>query len=144
MTPTDDPVQRVSTFFETLTPASLKELADHYTRDARFKDPFNDVQGIPAIEAVFTHMFATLAAPRFVVLEAVHEGSRCFLTWDFHFRQPRLGDGEVTVHGGSLLHFAPDGRIVLHRDYWDPAEELYEKLPLLGALMRWLKRRARA
>ena len=27
----------------------------------------------------------------------------------------------------------------MHRDYWDAAEELYEKLPLLGALMRWLK-----
>jgi steroid delta-isomerase len=28
----------------------------------------------------------------------------------------------------------------MHRDYWDAAEELYEKLPLVGALMRWLKR----
>ena len=32
------------------------------------------------------------------------------------------------------LRFAPDGRIALHRDYWDAAEELYEKLPLVGAL----------
>ena len=36
----------------------------------------------------------------------------------------------------------PDGRIALHRDYWDAAEELYEKLPVLGVLMRWLKSRA--
>jgi hypothetical protein len=34
------------------------------------------------------------------------------------------------------------GRITLHRDYWDAAEELYEKLPLIGGLMRWLKRRS--
>jgi hypothetical protein len=33
-------------------------------------------------------------------------------------------------------------RISLHRDYWDAAEELYEKLPWVGALMRWLKKRA--
>jgi hypothetical protein len=32
--------------------------------------------------------------------------------------------------------------IVVHRDYWDAAEELYEKLPWLGGLMRWLKRKA--
>jgi len=31
---------------------------------------------------------------------------------------------------------------VLHRDYWDAAEELYEKLPGIGAFMRFLKRRA--
>jgi hypothetical protein len=30
----------------------------------------------------------------------------------------------------------------MHRDYWDAAEELYEKLPVLGGLMRWLKTRA--
>ncbi len=33
-------------------------------------------------------------------------------------------------------------RIAMHRDWWDAAEELYEKLPVVGALMRWLKRRA--
>ena len=30
----------------------------------------------------------------------------------------------------------------LHRDYWDAPEALCEKLPGVGALMRWLKRRA--
>ena len=40
------------------------------------------------------------------------------------------------------MRFAADGRVVYHRDCWDAAEELYEKLPVLGALMRWLKRQA--
>ena len=31
-----------------------------------------------------------------------------------------------------------------HRDYWDAAEELYEKLPVLGALMRLLRRKLAA
>ena len=57
----------------------------------------------------------------------------------------RRFSGEAqTVHGSSHLHLAADGRIAIHRDYWDAAEELYEKLPVLGALMRWLKRRANA
>ena len=46
------------------------------------------------------------------------------------------------MRGGSHLQYGPDGRITLHRDYWDTAEELYEKLPGVGILMRWLKRRA--
>ena len=45
---------------------------------------------------------------------------------------------------GSHLVLDAQGRITLHRDYWDAAEELYEKLPGVGALMRWLKRRANA
>ena len=61
------------------------------------------------------------------------------------FRDPaQRGSEPITVRGASHLRFATDGRIALHRDYWDAAEELYEKLPLLGALMRWLKRRVNA
>ena len=36
------------------------------------------------------------------------------------------------------------GKVVYHRDYWDTAEELYAKLPLLGGLMRFLRRRLQA
>jgi steroid Delta-isomerase len=46
------------------------------------------------------------------------------------------------IRGASQLCLAADGRIRVHRDYWDVAEELYEKLPVVGALMRWLKRKA--
>jgi hypothetical protein len=46
------------------------------------------------------------------------------------------------VRGGTHLVFNDEGLVTLHRDYWDAAEELYEKLPLVGGLMRWLKRRA--
>ncbi|MDP3310767.1 MAG: nuclear transport factor 2 family protein, partial [Polaromonas sp.] len=46
-----------------------------------------------------------------------------------------------TVRGTSHLKLTGAGLVSYHRDYWDAAEELYEKLPLLGSLMRWLKRR---
>ncbi len=138
----DPHVARIAQAFEQLTPASLARLGDLYTADARFKDPFNEVQGVPAIRAVFEHMYATLDAPRFVVRDVVAQGDQCFLTWDFIFRMRRFNRDEQTVRGGSHLVLADDGRIRLHRDYWDVAEELYEKLPLVGSLMRWLKRRA--
>ena len=47
-----------------------------------------------------------------------------------------------TIRGATHLRFAADGRVNLHRDYWDAAEELYEKLPVLGGVMRFLKQRA--
>ena len=138
----DPRVQRVIDAFETLQPAAVARLGELYAADARFKDPFNEVQGVPAIQRVFEHMFVALDGPRFVIREAVCEGDQCFLTWDFLFRMRSLRRDEQTVRGSTHLRFAADGRIALHRDYWDVAEELYEKLPGLGALMRWLKRRA--
>ena len=54
----------------------------------------------------------------------------------------RFRSDELSIRGGSHLRLAADGRISEHRDYWDTTEEFYEKLPAIGALMRWLKRRA--
>ena len=137
------PTATVVAFFETLTPATLPALAAVYSVEARFVDPFNDVTGLPAIRAVFDHMFATLDEPRFEVIEAVTEGEQCFLVWNFHFR--RRGRSTVgSIHGASHLRFATDGRVTLHRDYWDAAQQVYEGVPLLGAVMRLLRRRLSA
>ena len=141
----DARVARVVAFFEELTPADLPRLGEIYSDAARFKDPFNEVEGVAAITAVFEHMYRALHEPRFVVRAVVADGDQCFLTWDFLVRFPRFAPERTqTVRGASQLLFAADGRIALHRDYWDAAEELYEKLPAVGALMRWLKRRAGA
>ena len=137
-------VARIVDWFEQLAPADLERLGELYAADARFKDPFNDVQGVAAIQRVFAHMFTALREPRFKVHEVIVQGDRCFLIWDFLFRFKRFGSAPQTVRGGSHLVLDAQGRIALHRDYWDVAEELYEKLPVLGAFMRWLKRRASA
>ena len=52
------------------------------------------------------------------------------------------GAAALCIHGASHLQFDDNGRVAVHRDYWDAAEELYEKLPVVGGLMRWLRRRA--
>lgn len=142
--PPPDPTARVVAFFEGLQPADLAQLDAVYAPHAHFKDPFNAVVGVPAIRAVFEHMFASLHAPRFVVTQVVGQGGQCFLTWEFRFHFRRGAGHEPTEQCIlGVTHFVWDGQglITLHRDYWDAAEELYEKLPVLGAFMRWLKRR---
>ena len=143
-TAVDPRVQRIVTLFEHLTPAELPRLAAIYSADARFKDPFNEVQGAAAITRIFEHMFSALEAPRFVIHDVVVQGDQCFLGWDFVFRLRRRRGEELLIRGATHLQLTSDGRIAVHRDYWDAAEELYEKLPVVGALMRWLKRRVNA
>jgi steroid Delta-isomerase len=138
-----DAVAHITRYFETLSPHSVAQIGNFYTPDARFKDPFNEVQGIPAITRLFEHMFKALHEPRFIVTQALVDGTQAFLVWEFHFRFRRFDTvTEQVIHGGSHLKLATDGRILDHRDYWDAAEELYEKLPMVGGLMRWLKKRA--
>ena len=136
-------VTRLVAYFQALTPDNVAEVGQFYAPQARFKDPFKDVTGLADIQQIYGHMFVALDGPRFVVTRQVVQGEHCFLTWEFHFafksfkkKQPQV------ILGASHLVFDPQGRVTLHRDYWDAAEELYEKLPVVGSLMRWLKSRA--
>jgi ketosteroid isomerase-like protein len=138
----DPRIARLTRFFETLTPESVARIGMVYADDARFKDPFNDVRGIAQIQRVFDHMFEQVNEPRFIVTRAMCDGDDAFLTWEFVFRLKRPAGQTETIRGATHIQFARDGRVAVHRDYWDAAEELYEKLPLLGGLMRFIKRRA--
>jgi len=139
---TADALARLEGMFTGLTPATVGRVADFYTPDACFKDPFNDVQGITEIRRVFTQIATQVEVPSFGVTHAVCQSDSDFLTWDIGFKMKRWSEDEQIIHGASHVLFAVDGRVAYHRDYWDAAEELYEKLPVLGTLMRWLKRQA--
>ena len=136
---------RLADYFETMAPDSVDRIGDYYAPDARFKDPFNDVRGVPAIRQVFHHMFRQVGQPRFIVTEQIAGDGGAVLLWQFQFRA-RFGlrEREQVIHGASHLRFDGAGLVLLHRDYWDAAEELYGKLPLLGTLMRALAGRLAA
>ncbi len=129
-------------WFETLTRASTAEVRRYYADDAYFKDPFNEVRGADAIERIYRHMFDQVGEPRFRITASWRDGAAAVLAWDFDFR---LADGRArTIRGMTHFRFADDGRIAWHRDYWDAAEELYEQVPVLGAVLRAIKKRLRA
>lgn len=128
-------------YFETLTPERVAEMGRYYADDAYFKDPHNEVRRLADIQAIFRRMFEQVDEPRFSILERVGAGDTVALVWEMRFRFRRFRRREVQlIRGMSHLRFAADGRVCFHRDYWDAAEELYEKIPLLGALMRGLRR----
>lgn len=130
----------VVAFYESFGPADVERLGELYAADAYFKDPFNEVYGVEAIQRIFRHMFNQLEAPRFHIRERIvaADGS-AVLIWEFCFRSRLLG-GDQVLRGASHLRFAADGKVSFHRDYWDASEELYAKIPVLGALVRLLRR----
>ena len=134
-------VDELIDFYHGLAPESIARFPEFYSADAYFKDPFNEVRGVAAIQHIFSHMFRQVGAPRFVVSEQVVDEHGAVLVWTFHYLVRKWGkDQAEIIRGVSHLKFAADGRVNFHRDYWDAAEELYMKLPVLGMLMRRLRR----
>ena len=133
---------RVVAFYEALSPADLDRIPEIYAASAYFRDPFNEVRGLPAIREIFAGMFVNLADARFRILETVVDERGALLTWDMTFRIRKWKPGIAqTIHGASHLKFDAAGKVVYHRDYWDTGEELYAKLPLIGPVVRFLRRK---
>lgn len=132
---------RVIAFFEKIAPGDAARLGEIYADDAYFRDPFNEVSGIAAITRVYQHMFEQLDECRFVISESVAEGDSSFLIWDLTFRVRGLWRKLLSIHGSSHIRLNADGKITYHRDYWDAAGELYVKLPLIGPVLRLLRRK---
>lgn len=149
---------RVIEFFEQMNSESVNQIEALYDPGAEFRDPFNTVTGHEAIRHIFIDMYEQLEQPEFVVTQAFENMSeavagdksadpdyqhQAFVTWDFKFRFKRFRRGQdQLVQGSSHLVFSPGGKLLIHHDYWDAAHQMYEKLPLVGALMRWMKQRA--
>lgn len=134
-------MDRLIEFYHTLSPASVERFPEFYSATAYFKDPFNEVWGVDAIQRIFTHMFRQVDEPCFMVTETVGDAQSVMLVWEFYYRVRLWGKGAPQImRGVSHLRFDPDGLINYHRDYWDAAEELYMKMPAIGGLMKCLRR----
>ena len=124
-------------WYSTLTPESVRLAVDFYHVDASFKDPFNDVRGVDAIISIFDHMFVSTQNPRFIMHDRITQDRQAFVSWTFKFS---FKGTPYHIHGASRLKFDAAGMVIEHRDYWDAAEELFQKLPLIGGPVRWLRR----
>jgi len=122
--------------FENFNADSINKLDQFYTEDCYFRDPFNEVHNREQLRKLFTEMLK-LKDLSFEVHEKIQQDDKAFINWDFRFTI--LGKAQC-IHGGSLLHFAADGKVKSHVDYWDAAEGVYEKLPGFGALIRLVKK----
>ena len=133
--------ETLTRFYETLhQEVSLEAFGSIYDDAVFFKDPFNEVKGISAVYRIFQEMYKSLDDPRFIIHEYVENGSMAYVKWDFlfHFK----GDEkENRFEGVSRLEMNAEGKVISHVDFWDAAEHIYEKIPLLGSILRFVKRR---
>ncbi len=136
---TDDALKRYAEFYQQVSPNNLHRLSDVMTDDIHFVDPFNDIRGLEKMEMVFRDMFDHLDDAKFTVTHtAMSDGAEPMglLRWTLH---STLKGRPLNIVGMSEIGFAADGRINLHIDHWDSAQQFYARLPVIGWLLRMIR-----
>ena len=128
-------------FFESITPDNIDNVRALVTDDVRFKDPFNDVRGIDKLLKILTKMFDDADDISFKMREQAGTGRVYFLRWHFTCHpKSRFLKSPWQVDGISVVTLSDDGLIKEHVDYWDAGEQLYDRLPVIGSLLRFVRR----
>jgi len=135
-----DVVGRLQTVFQELRGDSVALLDDVYAADVVFEDPLHRVAGLDALKAYFRRLYAEVEAIRFSFESVVAAPGEAMLTWTMYMKHGRLRSGEeLALPGATHIRFAE--RVHYHRDYFDAGALLYERLPVLGTVIRAIRRR---
>jgi hypothetical protein len=134
------PIEPFQQYLETLTAETVPQILDLVASDVRFIDPFHDVSGAQAMQRVFAAIFVSLKNVRFTVIDRAWSGNAWYLRWRFEGDR-RQGGQMFEFDGMSEIYFNDEGRVRLYRDHWDAATGFYEKLPVLGWVLRLLRRK---
>ena len=131
-------------FFESITQeTSIETYSEVFDEKVYFEDPFQKVIGLVEVYGIFQHMFETLHDPRFIVDEIVCGNGVTYMRWTFSYHRSSKHEVEKFT-GVSRVQFLETGKVLSHVDYWDAAENIYEKVPILGSVLRLIKQRIKA
>lgn len=130
----------IEEFFNRLSADTMDCLDEFYHPRIVFEDPVGRHQGLASLRAYYAHLYREVQSIRFDFPLMVEEGDTVIARWRMFLSAKGIKRGQmIEVDGYSEVRFQ-DGLVIYHRDSFDMGAFLYEHLPLLGWVLRWLKK----
>ena len=128
----------LQTYFDGMTAASVRDqTATVYAPEGYLNDTLVGITGAAAIQAYFAHTIERSRVLRVEFLERAPAGTDWYVRWQMTVEADGLNGGQPVVsYGVTQFRFDAQGRVLIHKDFWDAGSGLYEQLPVLGALVR--------
>jgi len=126
--------------YQGLDKNNLGQLGLVYSDHINFIDALHNLKGLDQLSAYFSHLYSHLLYCNFSIEEVIKEEGKASIVWTMQYAHPKINKGKpILVNGCSHLKF--NEKIYYHRDFLDMGQMLYEQLPLLGGLIRVVKKR---
>lgn len=133
-------IERFITLYKTLDKTNLERINEIYSPNILFIDPAHRMQGLPNVQRYFSNLYENAQSVNFDISSVEHGESFAWVRWTMSFTHPRLNQSQtIFVHGCTHLRF--NEQITQHQDYFDLGAMLYENVPVIGRVIRWLKQR---
>lgn len=123
---------------ESLTAETLDSLGDVLAPNVKFVDPFHETVGLEPMKKVFQRLFDSAENIEFKIDDSACSETGVYFHWRL---TARLSGKPWEVTGVTQVKFNGDGQVIEHLEYWDAASQFYERFPIVGTLLRCLRRR---
>ena len=133
-----DALERYIYFFNHIH-SELENIDTYISKDIYFQDPFNKLSDIEQVKHTLKKFSDSVKNPFFDVSHRAWSEHTCFIRWNFSGHLSQFGDWRFP--GVSELHFDDQGKVCQHIDHWDAGEHFYQRLPVLGRLIKMIRRR---
>ena len=133
-------LQDFKAFYHEPSAAGLKRLDRLYTQDIEFRDPLHAIHGILAFKGYLKSVYDGPSDIRFTYLDEHCSEHWASINWIATYRHGALGGGRtLELRGTTQIRFTD--RIYYQEDFFDVGAMVYQHLPLLGPVVRYLNRR---
>ncbi len=119
---------------------SVEELRAFYADDMFFQDPLQTIEGLVAFREMNVRLLKKVSDMTIEMMESAQTGPNIMFTFAMDLK-PSPRAPQMQVEGMTHVRLNADGKIALHRDYWDLAGTVVQMIPPLQRGYRWLTKK---
>jgi limonene-1,2-epoxide hydrolase len=111
-------------------------LANIYSENIVFIDPIKSVSGLEDLTKYFEDLYQSVTSCHFTLTSHLPNSHRYSLEWVMHLQHKKISNNQkIELNGASFIEFKDD-KVCYHRDYYDLGALVYERIPILGSVIR--------
>jgi hypothetical protein len=136
-------IERLQAFFTDITPESARSgVADVYAPNAYLNDTVVGIFGAEVIGDYFAHAAGQADIFNVEFIDVARGDVDYYIRWQMTVRADALSNGQPVVsYGTTQFRFDDQGRVLIHKDFWDAATGVYEHLPYVGGAVAYIHRK---
>jgi len=116
---------------------NLKSLETIYSDYVQYEDPINTGKDLPHLKLILEDLLKVFKGITFESIHSIHDDDFAFVSWKMRYK---FRNKDYEIDGISRLRFNESGQITEHKDYWDASFPLYGTFPIMGPIMKLIKK----
>lgn len=119
-----------------------QRIREAYAERLYFNDTLRSIKDRETLADYLSETADRLEDMQLTILDRHLSGRDAYLRWTLRTRfQAGWRSVDTTTLGMTHLRFNERGQVILHQDFWDSRQGVFEHIPVMGGMINWVRKR---